>query len=328
MATKRSLSLDAAKFLAAVFVICIHACRSPELEQFTHIARMAVPFFAAAAGYGLVRSFQNKPLTPLQFTRQRFTRLYLPFVVWSVAYVLFKLAKLALLPSQPCDLPGWEFLWLGGAYHLWFIPFLMLSSALLYPCLVFGKRSLTTTASCCVFFASTGLLVGYLAPSDDGSGHVLVLIAQALPALFWGFSLGWLTIVNNSLQLRKSWLTGLLCLSLGLLMVGPRGTYLENVTGLLLLILVVQSPSNSTVDASRRRWQARLLAVCASAGQVAMGIYFCHLMILKIGEAVLTKLKFEISPFADLALLLLTIALSTLIAQCLAVRKSTRWLVA
>lgn len=327
-AKHRSPGLDVAKLLAALCVICIHACRSPELAVWTNAARWAVPFFTAAAGYGCIVSYHRQPLPFRHFFVQRFKRLYLPFLVWSVAYIAFKLAKVALLPSLPCDLPGWEILWVGGAYHLWFIPFLIVVSLALYPWMLIGQCSRVGQIACCVGFAIAGLIAGQQAPSDDGNGHFLVLVAQTLPALLWGCSLAWLTLANGSLRIQSWVLLSLLAGSVGLLLWGPRGCYLENVAGLSLFMLVMPTAQPAGQGRLAESASTVLLCRCAALGQVAMGIYYCHLMILKMGEALLAKLRFEISPASDLLLVVITMALSIVVAKTMAAWQPTRWLVA
>ena len=48
-------------------------------------------------------------------------------------YLAFKLVKKTLAPEQPNDFGGWEMLIWGGAYHLWFLPFMLLVSLAVFP---------------------------------------------------------------------------------------------------------------------------------------------------------------------------------------------------
>ncbi len=67
-------------------------------------------------------------------------RIYVPFLAWSVVYLVFKGAKALLLPGEPNDFPGVEFLWLGSFYHLWFMPFMLLVTLGVF-CLARGVAS-------------------------------------------------------------------------------------------------------------------------------------------------------------------------------------------
>ena len=125
----RLTSLDAARTVAIFAIVWIHTPRSDAMIPTIAIGRFAVPFFVAAAVLMMLRGFASKPDRSLaQFARSRAQRLAIPFVAWTVIYLLFKLAKRVIAPDQPNDFPGWEILFQGSAYHLWFLPFLIFVS--------------------------------------------------------------------------------------------------------------------------------------------------------------------------------------------------------
>lgn len=315
--TRRS-GLDAAKFFAAIGVIWIHACRSTELASLSQMARFAVPFFAVAATYSLVRSIAKKQPTWIQFAIQKWTRLYLPFLIWSIGYLLFKLGKRYCLPDQECALPSWELCWVGGAYHLWFIPFLVISSLVLFPILILVQRGVIKHRVAATISAIIGLSVAIAVPVDDGSGDFGCLVGQALPGIFWGCSLGWCDLSESTnrskgalvLTASVSFIVCLICLGWF-----SRETLIENAAGCGLLLVALNFD------------YVRIPSWLSLGGQLSFGIYFAHLMILKVGESLASKFHFEATAFLDMALFLMTALIATSFAYGLSRWAPTRWLV-
>ena len=328
----RNIALDIARFVAALAVIWIHACRSETLSSTSSLARFAVPFFTAAAAWSMARSFAKQQPSWFQFALKRMERLYVPFLLWSIAYILFKIGKRALLPDQDCDLPGIEMLWQGGAYHLWFIPFVIVASLALFPIAdwVAGDATRPFPAALCAL--TVGILIGLFAPMDDGSGAFWILAIQASPSFLWGLAFAWCSMASastdaarpsngTSFQLNGMLLTLLFAASLLSQPFGSRETLLENGAGCCLLLFAVAGIQSSPTS----RWPLTSLAYL---GQISFGIYFGHLMILKVGEAIARKLHFEVSPGLDFGLFILTAMLSGVLAHLCAKSNWSRWMVA
>src|SRR6201999_3637227 len=99
-------------------------------------------------------------------------------------YLAFKGAKSMALPDQPNDFPGWEFLWTGSFYHLWFMPFILVVSLLAFVLAqaVVARRGLELgVALVCLSVGATIAVAPALELSDDSN---LVLIYNALPGVF------------------------------------------------------------------------------------------------------------------------------------------------
>ncbi len=329
----RNAYLDLARLVGAFAVIWIHTVRSPELEVTTNAARFAVPFFASAAGFAMLVSSRSLQLSWAQFGRSRLARLYVPFLIWSAVYLLFKILKRMALPDQECELPGWEFWIVGGAYHLWFIPFLLISSLILFPIARISRTwSIAMQRKIAWSAFGIGVAIAAWGPQDDGAGQVSILFLQAIPGLLWGCSLGWLYRIDTQLSFPPFPLMALFFIAMVLQVGIGRSSLLESGLGLLLLLIVCLQRNGNThagvvVDAPKNSGIRQWVKSVAGFGQVAMGVYFVHLLILKIGEAIAAKAHWSVSPATDFVIFLIVCASSLLLSGLLASWSATRRLV-
>lgn len=140
--TSRAAGIDLCRGLAAFAVILVHSGDetwgvpiSDRAIQFRHLFYFAVPFFLAASFY-----FSTKR-TPLKINRafwqKKIQRIVVPYLLWSLLYVVVKLA-IAFLTQETTQIPQLladpvAIVFLGGAsYHLYFIPLLIAGTTLLY----------------------------------------------------------------------------------------------------------------------------------------------------------------------------------------------------
>ncbi len=321
-------ALDAARFLAAVGVIWIHVPRSEALLPTSILGRFAVPFFAATAIFFVVRGVGKRPTQSLEeFTRDKLRRLYLPFLVWSGLYLLFKLAKAALLPHEANEFPGLEVLWQGGAYHLWFIPFLIATSIGMF---VIAKLALPWIHAhhgydgrCYMAALAVGVLVALIQPpviANSTTTSSLSYMWEALPAVCWGFGLA-IRPTPSAAQVGPSsrkviCVSWLFLVTMALLCLTGRNALLENYAGMLLLLASLELRSG------------RLLQWLAKLGPFALGIYFSHLMLLKVGESLAAKLGLSVTWQLDIALFASVLVGSLAVVISLVRCRATRWLVA
>jgi peptidoglycan/LPS O-acetylase OafA/YrhL len=95
-----------------------------------------------------------------------------------------------------------------------------------------------------------------------------------------------------------------------------RSNLVENAAGICLLIAALQPTAPS--------WVTKL----GRFGSAAFGIYLAHLLVIKVCEAVATKLHWPISWQLDLATFAVAAVGSTWLAWELARHRRTRWLAA
>jgi surface polysaccharide O-acyltransferase-like enzyme len=140
----RLMGLDLLRGLAMVAVILLHADEWGGVEKlpgswptWVELSNFAVPFFLAASFYLSVSKLIASPQQPFPL-RTRLSRLMIPYVSWTVIYLVYKiiryglLGKLSLLQSLASD--PILIIFVGGAgFHLYFLPLLMTGTALLKP---------------------------------------------------------------------------------------------------------------------------------------------------------------------------------------------------
>jgi surface polysaccharide O-acyltransferase-like enzyme len=315
-ATARGARLETLRLFAALAVIWIHVPRSPELAWTTVFCRFAVPLFVASAAYFAVRA-AYKTQTSREYLLARVQRIYLPFLAWSGIYLLFKLIKARLLPDQPNDFPGVEFLWTGGAYHLWFMPLVLgvcgasfLVARAASKCRGAARAAVVAVAACC------GLSLSLTsAPTSDAA---LNLMWEALPAGMVGFAIGFADKSWKWLPLSR--VAQLACLALIAIIVAGEAIYGRQMTAEVLLggllLCLALSPAATSVEQA-----------LAPLGRLAIGVYFAHLLWIKIVEAVANKLHFDPSWQLDLLTLLVASTLALVTAVLLARSRATSWLV-
>lgn len=138
MSQSRVLGIDLCRGLAAFAVILVHSGDetwglpiSDRAIQFRYLFYFAVPFFLAASFY-----FGTK-ITPLKINRafwqKKLQRIVLPYLLWSLLYVLAKLALAGLTQKEQFLADPVALVFMGAAsYHLYFIPLLLAGTTLLY----------------------------------------------------------------------------------------------------------------------------------------------------------------------------------------------------
>lgn len=128
---------DLGRVLAIFGVVLIHACGS-RIYKFGHIPQgdwlatnvldslvsCSVPLFVMLSGALLLQ--RNQPPVTLQAVRRRVTRVLVPLIVWSVAYLEYVSSD----THVPID--WWSVLRRPAMYHLWFL-YMMLGLYLLLP---------------------------------------------------------------------------------------------------------------------------------------------------------------------------------------------------
>jgi surface polysaccharide O-acyltransferase-like enzyme len=312
-ATARFARLEMLRLVAALAVIWIHVPRSPELGWTTVFCRFAVPLFVAGAAYFAVKA-ATKPLSSRDYVLTRVQRIYVPFLAWSAVYLLFKVAKARLLPDQPNDFPGVEFFWTGGAYHLWFMPLvLIVCGASFLLARAVRTKGMTTAATIAAMLALAISLTP--APTSDDA---LQLMWEALPAGI----LGWIMGVTDStwkwLPLPRAAQIVCLLLIAGIV-VGEaalgRQLTAEALLGGLVLCLAL-SPAATRPEQH-----------LAPLGRLAIGVYFVHLLWVKVIEALTNIMHYETCWQMDLFTFTATALLSLVTVVVLARQRATAWLV-
>jgi len=344
-------SLDSARFLAAVGVIWLHVCQLPEIVSGSAAGRFAVPFFSATAAYLLVGSLlrsKNQP-SVRTFVTTKLGRLYPPFLAWSLIYVLLntlhdwwvggaihgnQAATAANDPGRGLLFWGRD-LWLfGGDYHLWFLPFILATSLLLYPVVCFSRKHPEQRLSLAMAAFLLGALLATVLSMTPEIDHPLAYMLMALPSLLWGSALAWLhrpasaegisrtqrkSIANRSpASLSTSSLVGLLLLfstALWSILQLGRSVFFESAAGTMILIVALHCPASLRFP--------RL----AGWGRVSLGIYCSHLLFLKALQPLIGPPAWSNPWIGAIVVATLVTVFATSISLLLARSRATRWLV-
>jgi surface polysaccharide O-acyltransferase-like enzyme len=284
-----------------------------------------VPFFTCVGVLFVVEKARRQSLAAWpRWALARAARLYLPFLAWSAVYVAFKVVKKGLVPEQPNDFGGWEMLVWGGAYHLWFLPFMLVVSVAVFPIAsLAGGQGPARTVLAGVAGAAAVCIACWPCPVGWPAGDSARCVWDALPAAAAGCCWGLLARPSRTAgsQTRLGpwlglWLGGaLFVVSMLALAALGRSILLETIAGLGLGMAAIHWPPMKF---------PRLLV---TLGQLAYGIYCSHLLFIKIGESVASKLHVRSTTGLDIALFLMAALASSACAWWLARWRATRWLV-
>ncbi|HXE53322.1 MAG TPA: acyltransferase [Tepidisphaeraceae bacterium] len=311
--TKRLPLLDAAKFIAAAGVVLVHSAPPEELGWADGAGRFAVPFFGAASVFLLGNSLWRKPDRPfLEFAANRFTRLYVPFFVWSGIYLaLMELKFVILHEHRHVAITAATFV-AGSAHHLWFLPslFFILLAAFV-PMRAASRHPLLNGWLAALLLASG--IVAALPVLDDfrllhgfgaGTGYLFVLTWSMIPAVCWGGALAALMRMQNAASVLQSpwvsWLglAGCIACTAALCLRG-RSRMLENIAGAALVIAALPSPARPLPP-----WIRTLGSYC-------YGIYLSHVAFLLGTVLVLDQAHVRPSIPRDFLICLIALACST-----------------
>lgn len=285
---ERFVGLDVVRVFAAITVIWHHAIRAPELkhpESMWH-GTWGTSFFNFAAAYLLVASICRRPEVRFgPFAANRFMRLYVPFMIWAVVGLLARLPNDLLLGHTTSTRLNVHLLWHGATYHLWFLPYVMLASLLVFlpvrSILRLGnRRALLATAMVTGVISVAGLLVcpplavelqaGGRSEWSVGAGHVV----RRFPLFLLGTAFGLLVIAVPAVI---GWARRLVPVSLA---VAVGSIVARQGFGLLPGTFVRTGALSAFVfglglDKARTpMWLARL-------GRASFGVYLCHFLFIE-----------------------------------------------
>lgn len=319
----RFVLLDAARLIAAWAVVWIHTPRSPALLSTTAAARFAVPLFTWVAVVFVFQAVRKHPACGFaEYAQSRFRRLYAPFLAWSAIYLLLKLAKRGVLPEQENVFPGPEFLFWGGAYHLWFLPFILIVSlvAFLAAHAVWGMSQSSCRAwASMAGAAGLGFALGSVPQVISSSHENWACIWDAMPAVCWGAAYGMWSLPDGparGISNQPVLLAAVIFFALEVwLLACGRQRLVENAAGVLLGWISLSTPGP--------RW----LTGIARWGALAYGIYCSHLLFIKLIESVANRFDLLPTPGLDLATFAATVVAATTCSWLLARWAKTRWLV-
>src|SRR5947207_12944270 len=88
--SERNATLDAARVIAALGLVWIHTTQS-SLSRFHILGRFGTSFFVLATIFFLFHRLGSSPRpTYGEYALKRFRRLYIPFMAWSLIYLVIR----------------------------------------------------------------------------------------------------------------------------------------------------------------------------------------------------------------------------------------------
>ncbi len=311
------------RFVAMVSVVWIHTPRSPGLVNATDWARFAVPFFTASAVYLAMDAARRNPLRPWRtYVVSRAMRLYVPFLAWSAIYLAAQVVRDAILPGGERDRTITDLLVWGSAYHLWYIPFVALVTAMGYGLARWAIQDETFRAHVAWVNALLGCAALLLADRIEATDlrDEIKYAWSALPAAFLTCSLfaAWWLRSRGQPVSRPFARLGTLSAACGIawLHLAGRNSAVETLAGLALLV--------AALGPSFPSWLAGWRGVTS----LSFGVYLSHLLFIKTAQSVIDKTGCDVSVGQDLAVYLLAVGGSLALTGILMRVRGTRWLIA
>lgn len=320
----RSLAwMDPWRFVAVLSVAWIHTPRSPRLASATDWARFAVPFFTASAVYLAINAARRNPLRPWRtYVASRVMRLYIPFLAWSAVYLAAQSVRTVILSGGESDRTIADVLVWGSAYHLWYIPFVALVTAMgfgMARCATQDETCRGQVAWVCALLGCAALLLaGHIEASE--LRDEIKYACSALPAalLTCSLSAAWWLRSRGEPVSRPLARLGILSAACGVawLHLAGRNPAVETLAGLALLIAAL-GPSTPS-------W----LAGWRGVASLSFGVYLSHLLFIKTAQSVIDWFGCDFSAGQDLAVFVFAVCGSVVLTGILTRFRGTRWLVA
>ena len=325
---QRMEMLDVVRLIAAFGVIILHAAALDEATtNIIRFGRFAVPFFTMVAVALTVDGLRRAPAKPMgAFCRSRLMRIYVPFLFWTFAYLVFRNFKYFFITHQPLIRFDWPLLLAGSAHHLWFLPFILLAtlSAAIVAKFVLFRLPASVVVPISLGAGVIVLLIPHpvvpITSGGDGDGlsiqYFVGLVWQALPLAFAGVAVGcvWQELCSLSYRASLAWI-GLVVLVVSLVL-GPvfsDSLALQDISGIGAVFLALGP------------WKNRLIRILAGWGKAAYGIYLVHVFWYLSLDMIFHKLHLFVGIGGVCVIIVLTTVFSILSAVLLSKSRFTAW---
>jgi len=316
------------KLLAAAAVVWIHVSNCEESQRYLALCRFAVPFFTCAAVYFVLhKAFAARAASWAAYCTQRAQRLYVPFLIWAVLYLIVRWTKHATMEDGSPIVLTPAVLLNGTAHHLWFLPFICVVSVSAF---ALGRVLAHTPRArgrwLGVILPIAGTAVALLpdpveiraveAPISYFADHAL----DTLPSVFFGA--GVFFLVRNSAAASErgfsrpgvraiALLVAFTCIAWEFRHGGH--AVAPHVAGAALLFVAMTQP-NRPWFTPVREWS-----------NVAFAIYLIHVLFVEALQFVQNRFGGVMSPAADLSVWALALVASALTAKFMVRTRALRW---
>jgi len=320
----RDLGFDSVRLLASIAIVWAHSPRSEQIMWLQVLGAFGTSFFAAASVYFLAQGVRRDARRTLgRYALSRVRRLYVPFVVWSIVYLIFRNLCRTLITNKPAVQVTAMNLLAGGETHLWFLPFILFVCLAAFPLVRFAMARPHCRAPIALAFAVAGLLLVVLPPPQFAPESDTVNFWRcaywAMPSVLWGLAIA----LSDDLirQLRDGGprttllAAGITMACLALLVTQGLSMYGKNIAGVACMVVALSLP--------RGDWQ-RSFAPIATLG---FGVYLVHPLVLGVLRAASQLVHLPPAPWLDLTHFALTVGCSLALARLIQQTRWLRWLV-
>lgn len=241
------------------------------------------------AGFFVVRSLAKRDARGAWgFLGHRVWRLYGAFLVWSVIYLGARVVNYALFQKVSVIRPGWDLLFFGTTYHLWFPPFLVAATLLTFPFVLIAMRSresMRMGAAVLVIVAAAILLLPEPGVLLYGGESMLPLerLYSRIPGYLIGLALGlWIQAgLFPRVPLRHALVcAGIVVAAIYLSLATELPPQFLNRMAALAAFLIALAP-----------WRGRVAEMLGRFGQLGFGVYLCHVLIVEGTIAFLGRMR-------------------------------------
>lgn len=213
---KKYAAIDIAKYISALLVVCIHTYPFYEISETFNtywiqtLCRMAVPFFFVTSGFFFFRKWdpENKEANK-ENLKKYIGRLLKLYLIWTVIYLPYTIWDYAHSNFQFYHIFAYmrDVILNGSYYHLWFLPALMLSTAIVY--WLYNRHGIKRVLLISFILYLIGYLINVYTPLWESGQMPLV-------TFFFGFFTKVFTTARNGIFF------GPMFISMGLLMTRTR----------------------------------------------------------------------------------------------------------
>jgi surface polysaccharide O-acyltransferase-like enzyme len=320
----RNARLDACRIAASLAILWMHTCQSGHLEKVGEVGRVGVPFFTMAAMYLLTTSLIRRPdRSYIAYAESRFVHLYVPFLAWGLIGMAAMCLKHRFLSHQTTAPLVFSDLLNGRSFQLWYLPFLVLASLVMFPiCRVAARQSRVgqywIAAALFLIGCANAHGSGFLL-HDNGAGisqyaYFFALSWDTMPSAFWGVALG-LLIRDKPVPRILGWLGLALSIACALLIgFHGRSPILESAGGAGLVCFALTGSAG------------RFSRYLSGYAFLAYGIYLAQGVVLETIQATLARIGAPAKLPTELGVFFVTGIICVGISLALERSKWTRWM--
>jgi peptidoglycan/LPS O-acetylase OafA/YrhL len=304
LAGRRNQTIDAIRVFAAAGIVFVHAVEAPFFDKWGNLFRFGVPFFLFASLYFQSLSLRRNADRPLgRFIAERFARLYLPFLVWGLIYLLARDAERITINHLPPVRLRLSMLWTGTEYHLWFLPFLLawvIALAVLYHALIRRDSrwrwlviAAAVVAGCVAAARPAPTLPDASVMTYDNPAITYAYWSMAAPAALGAIAFACLMAMGPaiySVPAPLGW-AGLALVAACSIRQALHGIELapRALTGLGSMLVALVP------------WKSSAIPPLARIGRRGYGIYLCHVIPVEMIHIIFHHLHLGPSPWLDVA---------------------------